>query len=421
MIDIKDVKKMDRLDPLAPFRKQFYNAAHEIYLDGNSLGKLPIAAIQLLENTISNQWGKQLIQSWNEHWLELPKRLAQKYSLLLNASKGELILGESTSVRIYQVLFALIESGKYPKQLLTDELNFPTDLYVMQALTKQFSLHELKIIKYGQEIEAEISILKKAMEDSPGIFCLSLVSYKSAYMYPMKELNQWAAAHQSIIVWDLSHAVGAIEIDLKSTETQVALGCTYKYMNGGPGSPAFLYVSNELQEGLKNPIQGWFGHQKPFDFVPQYEAAQGLDQFYNGTPPVLSLQAIEPGIDLTLEAGMNTIRKKSVLQSEFLIGLIQSELVPLHYQLQSPEQSHLRGSHVALSHPAAWQICQALIKGDRNTPKIIPDFRPPHFIRLGITPLTTRFEDLWWVVIQLKSIVESKVYLHFDSQKKNVT
>ena len=152
MIDIEDVKKMDRLDPLAPFRKQFYNAAHEIYLDGNSLGKLPIAAIQLLENTISNQWGKQLIQSWNEHWLELPKRLAQKYSLLLNASKGELILGESTSVRIYQVLFALIESGKYPKQLLTDELNFPTDLYVMQALTKQFSLHELKIIKYGQEI-----------------------------------------------------------------------------------------------------------------------------------------------------------------------------------------------------------------------------------------------------------------------------
>jgi len=421
MIDIEEAKKLDRQDPLAKFRERFLNRDHEIYLDGNSLGKLPLAAIPVLEETISNQWGKQLIRSWNKNWLELPKRLSRKYCELLNADEGELIFGESTSVRIYQIIFALLESNIYPKKILTDALNFPTDLYVLQGLAKHFSIPDVQVLHYDQEIEANLDRLKDAIRKSPGIVCLSLVTYKSSYLYPIKELNHWAAAHKSIIIWDLSHAVGALEIDFKTTETLVALGCTYKYMNGGPGSPAFLYVHKKLQDNLQNPIQGWFGHQHPFAFETKYKAAKGLERFNNGTPPILSMQATETGIDLILEAGIKMLREKSVLQSEFLINLVKNELRPLNFELQSPEDVLFRGSHLTLSHKAAWQICQALIKGDGDSPKIIPDYRPPHFIRLGIAPLYTRFEDLWRTVYQLKKIVISESYLNYSAQKENVT
>ena len=421
MIDLKAAKILDQQDPLNSFRNRFYHREGEIYLDGNSLGKLPKNVPEQLDNVIKTQWGKQLIRSWNENWLELPERISKKYGLLLNAESNEIIFGESTSVRLYQILCALLQSKQYPAHLISDSLNFPTDLYVLDGLVKQLPKTTISTIKYNHEIEADLEKLKQLIKEKPGIICLSLVTYKSAYCYPIKELNSWAAKHNSIIVWDLSHAVGAVPIDFKKTETKVALGCTYKYMNGGPGSPAFLYLHKDFHLLLENPIQGWFGHDKPFEFHPKYTASNGLKRFNNGTLPILSMRAVEAGIDLILEAGMDDLRVKSVQQSEFLINAVNEVLLPHEFSIHSPLDSSFRGSHIAVSHPQAWQICQALITGGQGVPKIIPDFRPPSFIRIGITPLYTSFEDLWWLINQLQKIVSAKAHLNFDDTKKNVT
>ena len=421
MIDLKAAKILDQQDGLNSFRNRFYHGEGEIYLDGNSLGKLPKNVPEQLDNVIKTQWGKQLIRSWNENWLELPERISKKYGLLLNAESNEIVFGESTSVRLYQILYALLQSKQYPTHLISDSLNFPTDLYVLDGLVKQLPKTTLSTITYSQEIEANLEKLKQLIKEKPGIICLSLVTYKSAYCYPIKELNRWAAEHNSIIVWDLSHAVGAVPIDFKKTETKVALGCTYKYMNGGPGSPAFLYLHKDFHLQLENPIQGWFGHDKPFEFNPKYTPSNGLERFNNGTPPILSMQAVEAGIDLILEAGMDHLRAKSVQQSEFLLNEVNEVLLPLDFSIYSPMDSSFRGSHIAVSHPQAWQICQALIAGGQGVPKIIPDFRPPSYIRIGIAPLYTSFEDLWWLVNQLQKIVSSKAYLNFDDTKRDVT
>ena len=421
MIDLSNAKLLDKKDVLSKFHSLFYHQKNEIYFDGNSLGKLPLKAQKTIEEAVQKQWGEGLIRSWNQYWLSLSSRISDKYSELLGAEKGEIIIGESTSVSLYQVTYALLKEGSFPKHLSTDILNFPTDLYVLEGLEKSFGIPSLKIISYKNEVEAEIEILKASIKNNPGIICLSLVSYKSAYLYPMKQLNRWASKHHSIIVWDLSHAVGAVAIDLKETETMIALGCTYKYMNGGPGAPAFLYINEEWHSKLLNPIQGWFGHQRPFDFSKKYEAAKSIKRFASGTPAILSLLGMEAGIDITLEAGIKLLQEKSIQQSEAFIKEIIQQLVPLGFSIESPLDHCKRGSHVTISHYASWQICQALIAGNDEHPKIIPDFRPPHFIRFGITPLYTRFEEIKTVIQVLKEIVERKLYLNFPLEKLEVT
>ena len=421
MIDLSNAKLLDKKDVLSKFHSLFYHKKNEIYFDGNSLGKLPLKAQKTIEEAVQKQWGEGLIRSWNQYWLSLSSRISDKYSELLGAEKGEIIIGESTSVSLYQVTYALLKEGSFPKHLSTDILNFPTDLYVLEGLEKSFGIPSLKIISYKNEVEAEIEILKASIKNNPGIICLSLVSYKSAYLYPMKQLNRWASKHHSIIVWDLSHAVGAVAIDLKETETMIALGCTYKYMNGGPGAPAFLYINEEWHSKLLNPIQGWFGHQRPFDFSKKYEAAKSIKRFASGTPAILSLLGMEAGIDITLEAGIKLLQEKSIQQSEAFIKEVINKLVPLGFSIESPLDHCKRGSHVTISHYASWQICQALIAGNDEHPKIIPDFRPPHFIRFGITPLYTRFEEIKTVIQVLKEIVERKLYLNFPLEKLEVT
>ena len=421
MIDLSNAKLLDKKDVLSKFHSLFYHQKNEIYFDGNSLGKLPLQAQKTIEEAVQKQWGEGLIRSWNQYWLSLSSRISDKYSELLGAEKGEIIIGESTSVSLYQVTYALLKEGNFPKQLSTDILNFPTDLYVLEGLGKSFEIPPLKIISYKDEVEAEIEILKASIKNNPGIVCLSLVSYKSAYLYPMKQLNRWASKNQSIIVWDLSHAVGAVAIDLKETETIIALGCTYKYMNGGPGAPAFLYINKEWYSKLSNPIQGWFGHQHPFNFSKKYEAANSIKRFASGTPAILSLIGMEAGIDITLEAGIKLLQEKSIQQSEAFIKEVINKLVPLGFSIESPLDHRKRGSHVTISHYASWQICQALIAGNGEHPKIIPDFRPPHFIRFGITPLYTRFEEIKRVIEVLREIAERKLYLNFPLEKLEVT
>ena len=410
----------DTNDPFAGFKRRFFSVPDEIYLDGNSLGKMPIEAQTTVEKVLQQQWGQRLIRSWNEQWLDLPTRIAGKYAQLLGTNAANIIIGESTSVRLYQIVYALLNSHKYSR-LITDNLNFPTDLYILEGLEKAFDLPQTLVVDYGQELEADIEALKAEIQKQPCIVCLSLVSYKSAYLYPMAELNRWAQAHHSIIVWDLSHAVGVVPIDFQATQTKAAIGCTYKFMNGGPGAPALMYVGQSLQNELNNPIQGWFGHTKPFDFSPSYRAADGIHRFASGTPQILSLAAMEAGIDITLEAGIEPIRKKSIQQTDYLISTFQKELKPYGFELFSPQESTRRGSHISLIHPQAWQICQALQEGIEDYPPVIPDFRPPQIIRLGVAPLYTSFEDLTITVKYLKAIVENQWHFKFPTDKPQVT
>ena len=421
MIDLVTAQKLDQEDILANFKNYFENNSNEIYLDGNSLGKLPKKTLKILQETIQNQWGKRLIRSWNEIWLDLPLGLAKKYGALLNIKKEEVIIGESTSVRLYQILHALINSKKYTNKLSSDNLNFPTDLYVLEGLANEFNLSKVNLINYKQEIFADLNLLKKNIQNNQGIYCLSLVTFKSSFLYPMKDLNLWAEENNSIIVWDLSHAIGAVEIDLKETQTKIALGCSYKFMNGGPGSPAFLFIQKKLQDLLHNPIKGWFGHQNPFNFAPNYLPDSGINRFASGTTQVLSMQAMEPGIDITLEAGIKNLRKKSIALSEFFLNGIEEELIPLGFKIQSPSNSDLRGSHLTISHPASWQICQALIQGESNALKVIPDYRPPNLLRFGIAPLYTSYENIFRVLIRIKKIVKTESFKKFEIKKTKVT
>lgn len=412
--------KKDTEDPLKFFRNAFYHTPNEIYLDGNSLGKLPLKAKENLVTAVTEEWGKTLISSWNFHWLDRPNQIASKYARLLNLNSDEIIIGESTSIRLYQVIYALLQSKQFSNLLGTDSLQFPSDLYILEGIAKNESI-EMSVISYSQENHAELKLLKKRIKDKPGIYCLSLVSYKSGYRYPLKLLNQWALKHNSIIVWDFSHAIGAITIDCKETKTLIAVGCTYKYMNGGPGSPAFLYVHKKLISLLSNPIKGWFGHRSPFTFSSQFNPSQTIERFGVGTPSILSLTAIEAGVDLILEAGIKAIEQKSISQSNYFISLIEAQLLPIGFTLETPLHPYERGSHVSISHKDAWPICQALLDEKVRGVKIIPDFRPPHFIRFGITPLYTQYIDLWDTVQQLIFIVSSNTYKNYSDDQPVVT
>lgn len=414
-------KERDRKDPLANFKASFFHSKNEIYLDGNSLGKLPLKAKENIAMLMQEQWGGNLIRSWNDHWLDLPKRLAAKLARLLGVDAKEILVGESTSVNLYKVAHALIQSGHYPKQFLTDSLNFPTDNYILEGISRENAMEKPICIQYTSDLKADINLLKNQIIAQPGVICLSLVSYKSAYYYPMKVLNLHAKKHNSIIIWDLSHAVGAVAIDLKETNTLAAIGCTYKYLNGGPGSPAFIYLDNSLIPHLMSPIQGWFGHAKPFDFSQDYLPAKGIEKFDAGTPTVLSLAAMEAGIDLTLTAGIESIRIKSLALSNFFLDTFHTELAPLGYVLESPEKEDERGAHITLSHKASWRICQCLLHGKEQRPKIIPDFRPPHYIRLGIAPLYIGYEDIWHTLERLKEIALNKEFEQYSDVRPTVT
>lgn len=410
--------KKDLADPLAAFRDYFYHPKDTIYLDGNSLGKLPLGTAESLQEVVLKQWGQNLIASWNKDWLALPHELAKQMSHLLNGLPEEIIIGESTSVRLFQITQALVNSQQFPKTLLTDQLNFPTDLYILDQIAMQSLGKKAVVISYQSELEADLEQLKDSLGKTPGIYCLSLVTYKSGFLYPMLELNRLAKESGSIIIWDLSHAVGVVDIDLKATETRVALGCTYKYLNGGPGAPAFLYVDKTLMSTLENPIAGWFGHAKPFDFSLEYEAHNTINKMAVGTPPILSLVALQKGLSICLAAGTKALQEKSRIQTQWLFEQIELRLIPYGVTLESPRDANQRGAHISIAHLEAWRITQAL---QAASPQIIPDYRPDKYIRLGLAPLYTRYSDLQTTVDILEDILKDKSYLNFSHQKATVT
>lgn len=390
---------LDAADPLAPFRERFV-LDDVLYLDGNSLGRLPKATVERMREAIEVQWGSRLIRGWGEDWLAMPRRIGAKIARLIGAKDDEVVACDSTSVNFFKLAHAALSTTDR-RVVVTNGANFPSDLYLLQGLG-------VEIRRVESEDDAA---LIAALDDGVALLTVSHVEFKSGLRHDLTRLTEAAHKVGSRVLWDLSHSVGAVPITLG--EADFAVGCAYKYLNGGPGAPAFLYVRHDLQEGLRSPIQGWFGQRSAFEFDLDYAPAPGIDRFLAGTPPILSLAAVEPGVDLLLEAGMDRVEAKAAAQTAFLIEIADA----LGFEVVTPRDPDRRGSHIALRHPEAWRIAQALV-AEQN---VIPDFRAPDVLRLGIAPLYTRFVDLVEAMARLEDIVKNETYLSYKTEMGDVT
>lgn len=419
LFSLEQAQALDAADPLRHFRQRFVFAEPElIYLDGNSLGRLTQASVNLARELVERQWGERLIRSWNEGWFDLPLRVGGKLAPLLGAHADEVAIADSTSVNLFKLAVAALRQQRGRTRILTDDLNFPSDLYVLQgAIDLLGGGHRLEIVRSPDGVHGPVDALLTQLDDDVALVVLSHTVFKSGYVYDMAAITAAAHAVGALVLWDLSHSVGSVPVALRDANADLAIGCTYKYVNGGPGAPALLYVRRDLQASLRNPISGWMGQHDPFAFGLEYVAAPGMRHFLTGTPPVLSLALIEPGVDLLAEAGLAALRAKSVQQTEYFIALWEARLAPVGYTLKSPRQAAQRGSHVSLGHVEGWRINQALIL-DLG---VLPDFRAPDNIRLGFAPLYTRFVDLYHAAERLRRAVDEGVYARYSLQRTEVT
>jgi len=418
-IDAAYAAQLDAQDPLAQFRERFVIADSDlIYMDGNSLGRLPRATLPLAENIITHQWGERLIRSWNEGWFDTPERVGAKIAQLIGAQPDEVIVADSTSINLFKLAVAALRNQYGRLHILTDNLNFPSDLYILQgAIDLLGQQHQLDIVSSPDDIYGPVAELYARLDSQVALLALSHTVFKSGYTYDIAAITKAAHEVGTLVLWDLSHSVGAMPIDVTATQVDLAIGCTYKYLNGGPGAPAFLYIRRDLQERLSNPIAGWMGQKNLFSFEQTYQAATGLRGFLTGTPPVISLSLIETGVDLLLEAGLDKLRAKSEQQSSYLIALWETLLKPLGFSLNSPLDVQQRGSHISLGHTEGLRIDLALL----NDMNVLPDFRAPDNIRLGIAPLYTSFHDIHATVMRLQQIVSEKRYEKYPNETPIVT
>lgn len=416
---LAEAQALDAADELAAYRAHFViDDPNLIYLDGNSLGRLPKATVALMQDAVAQGWGNRLIRSWNEGWIEAPSRIGNKIGQLLGARSGEITVADSTTVNLYKLALAAVRAQSGRHKIITDDLNFPSDLYALQGICELLGPdYHLEVVPSPDGVHGPVEALARAIDEDTALVTLSHTVFKSAYTYDMAAITELAHCQGALVLWDLSHAAGSVLVNLRRAHTDLAIGCTYKYLNGGPGAPAFLYVRRDLQPLLANPIQGWMGQANMFNFGLDYERAEHLSHFLTGTPPILSTLAIEPGVDLLLDAGLSRLRAKSQRQTTYLIDLWERELAPLGFTLNTPRDPEVRGSHVSLGHADAWRIDQALI----NDMGVLPDFRKPDNIRFGITPLYTSFEDIYEAVMRTKRVVTEKLYLNYSQENTKVT
>jgi kynureninase len=371
--------ELDAADPLAAFHDRFLPAPEGlIYLDGNSLGRLPIQTPEAIARLVSHEWGERLIRGWNEGWIELPAVIGDRLGEhLLGAAPGQLLLADSTTVCFYKLAGAALAARPGRRQIVTNAANFPTDRYVLEGLAEQ---HDREIVW------TDPADLHHVLIDQTALVTFSHVDYRSAAITDIGAISEAAHAAGALTLFDLSHSVGVVPIRLDDDGVDLAVGCTYKYLNGGPGSPSFLYVRAEHHDELSQPIWGWLGRVDPFAMGPGYVPGPGIAHFLSGTPAVLGLVAAQAGIELVIEAGIERIREKSIALTSYAIAGARE--VP-GIGIGSPLDPVTRGSHVALTHPDARALTAQLIDND-----VIVDFREPDVIRLGLSPLTTRFADI---------------------------
>jgi kynureninase len=417
--DLQYALEQDERDPLGRFRDEFViTDPHLLYLDGNSLGRLPKRSAAHLRQVTEHSWGERLIRGWGEEWFTAPQRIGAKIARLIGAKPGEVIVCDSTSVNLFKLVMAALHARPGRRKIVTDDLNFPTDVYIMQgALQLAGQDFRLEMVHSEDGMTLADDALSAAIDEDTALVELTHTAFKSGYVYPLRAITEMTHRAGAWVLWDLSHSAGAMPLDLTAANVDLAVGCTYKYLNGGPGAPAFLYVREDLQEKLVSPIWGWFGQKEQFDMALDYRPAPGLTRFLAGTPNVLSLSAVEPSVDLILEAGVDRLREKSVKQTEYLIGLWEETLRPLGVNLNSPRDAARRGSHVSLGHPEGLRIDRALIEEMH----VIPDFRYPDNIRFGIAPLYTSFADIHEAMARLRRVIEDRLFEKYPKERPEVT
>ena len=421
--EINFASELDAHDELASYRDEFQiSDLNLIYLDGNSLGRLPKRTVEYMGNAIERGWGERLIRVWNEGWIDTPSELGAKIAKLVGAQADEILVTDSTSVNLFKLGLAALRAHPKRLKIVSDVFNFPSDLYILQGIIDLLgNEHNLELVHSTDGIIISSYAVKDAIDEDTCLVTFSHVAFKSAFMYDMAYVTELAHDAGALTLWDLSHSVGAVPVDLNGCKVDLAVGCTYKYLNGGPGSPAFLYVKRELQDRLIPPIWGWFAAQVPFAFDLNFNPAMDISRFKVGTPAMLSMKAVEPAVGLHLSAGIDRLREKSVQQSEYLIFLAEQWLLPLGFSLGSPRDPEMRGSHVSLRHPEGYRINRALIESPPPAIRVIPDFREPDNIRLGIAPMYTTYMEINQALSRIRTVVDKKIYEMYSAQRSGVT
>ncbi|BBP97216.1 kynureninase [Burkholderia sp. SFA1] len=393
---------LDRDDPLFALRDQFALADGVIYLDGNSLGVPPKAAAARAADVIRAEWGEGLIRSWNTAgWFALPKRLGNKLGALIGAGEDEVVVTDTISANLFKILSAALKlaNARDPKRrvIVSERSNFPTDLYIAQGLIEQLDRgYELRLVDDPSELQT-------AIDENTAIAMITHVNYRTGYMHDMAALTQTIHRAGALAVWDLAHSAGAVPVDLNGVGADYAVGCTYKYLNGGPGSPAFVWVPKRHQNAFSQPLSGWWGHKKPFEMNPVYRPDDGIGRFLCGTQPIVSMSLVECGLDVFLQTDMQALRKKSLALGDLFIRLVEERCGEFPLSLATPREHGQRGSQVSFEHPHGYEVMQALIARG-----VIGDYREPRILRFGFTPLYTRFVDVWDAVETLRDVLATE-------------
>ncbi|WP_293861252.1 kynureninase [uncultured Alsobacter sp.] len=397
MITQTTLAALDAADPLAHCRERFHLPDGVLYFDGNSLGPLPRGVPARMKTVVEEQWGEGLIRSWNTAgWMDLPARVGGRIASLVGAEPGSIISADSTSVNLFKLVCAALALNPGRPEILSDSGNFPTDLYVASGAAQIIGRdHRLKVV--------EPQDVAEAIGPSTAVVMLTHVDYRTGQMHDMEAITARAHAAGAIVIWDLAHSTGAMPVDLAGCKVDLAVGCSYKYLNGGPGAPAWLYVAPRHQAAVHSPLTGWLGHAAPFAFDLGYRPADGIARFICGTPNILSLAALDASLDAFDGVDMRLVRAKSIRLGDLFIGLVEQELGAAGFGLGSPRDGTARGSQVSLTHPQGYAIMQALISRG-----VIGDFRAPDVLRFGFCPLYARFSDLWGLVGHLREIMATE-------------
>ena len=398
VLTLADAQQRDADDPFEPKRALFDLPAGTIYLDGNSLGALPRATPAAVADVVARQWGGDLIASWNVHdWIGWPQRLGDRIAPLIGAQAGETIVCDTTSANLFKLLAAALAARPGRKTILSESGNFPTDLYMAQGIAAMLGDRVVRTMTADRIIDA--------IDDDTAVVLLTHVHYSSGQRLDMAGITAAAHARGALILWDLSHSVGAVPLDLTACGVDMAVGCGYKYLNGGPGAPAFLFVRSDLQDSLQSPLSGWMGHAAPFAFEDGYRPAPGISRFLCGTPPVLGLAALECGLTLFDGIDLPALYAKGSALGDYYIALMDERCVGRGFTLTSPRDAAQRGSHVSFAHANAWPICRALAARG-----VIGDFRAPDVLRMGFAPLYTSFADVWHAVDAIRAVIDTRAW-----------
>ena len=390
-----DAEARDAEDELAFLREAFVLPEGVVYLDGNSLGALPRRAAERVRDVVEREWGRDLVRSWNENgWIDLPARVAALVASLIGAAADEVAVADSTSVNVFKLLAGGLRLRPGRRVVLSEQTNFPTDLYVAQGLAQMQGNVELRLVPRDG--------LRGALADDVAVLMLTHVDFRTGEMHDMAGLTRAAHEAGALALWDLAHSAGAVPVDLDGCEADLAVGCGYKYLNGGPGAPAFAFVARRWQAAFESPLLGWMGHAAPFAFSPRYEPAPGIARLLCGTPPILSLAALECGVETVARAGVERLRRKSVALCDLFVRLVEQECGGFGLALASPREADRRGSQVSLRHPEGYAIVQALVARG-----VVGDFRAPDILRFGFAPAYVRFADAWDAAFALRAVMEN--------------